>query len=138
MMVTDPRPSWTPCHHRLSSPALKVSAVRSCVRQERLAQNDKLRMDREQQSTGVRASIRHLHVWTWFTLRRMLDLAQPRFAELGVPFSVHTQYVTKKRERDSMKEFRVALIRGGEARVRSAQRERSVVSKQRRESSHLF
>ena len=48
--------------------------------------------------------------------RKMLELAQPKLAALGTPFHVHTQYATEKRiGGESMKEFRVALIREREA-----------------------
>ena len=83
---------------------------------EVMAQQREQDADRDERKTGARATQGHLHVWTWFTLKKMLELAQPKLAALGTPFHVHTQYATEKRiGGESMKEFRVALIREREA-----------------------
>ena len=66
-------------------------------------------MDEAERHAGVRLTQRHAHVWSWFTLRRMLEVAQPALAARGQPFRVVEQYTTDRRRPDAMKEFRVAL-----------------------------
>lgn len=75
---------------------------------DRWATADLAAMEKGRLRSGARLTSRHMHLWSWFTLRRMLQLAQPAFKMRGTPFRVLESYTTAGRHTRTS-EFRVAL-----------------------------